>query len=59
MTIDGEFTEVLQSTWKHKDWQTWPGTWLITAVWTDDEFIACIEANPAKYGDVADWTKTS
>lgn len=45
--------------WKHKDWQTFKGTWLIAScVLSDKEIIALITDNPDKYGSVyLDWSK--
>ncbi|HEY4496531.1 MAG TPA: hypothetical protein VI432_00055 [Candidatus Paceibacterota bacterium] len=42
--------------WKHKEWETFPGTWGIYAH-SDEEIISLIKSNPEKYGIFEDWYK--
>lgn len=45
--------------YKHKDWQTFKGTWYIVSNKTSDEQIkAMIVANGRQYGNIEDWQKT-
>ena len=43
--------------WKHKDWQTFKGTWGIYTFLPDEEIISWIKSNPNKYGNFEDWYK--
>lgn len=45
------------NTWKHKDWQTFKGTWLIVAKYDDAAIYLLILNHPEKYGDIKDWSK--
>ena len=47
----------MQNKWKHKDWETFPGTWCIVASISDEEMVALIKSDPQKYGNVEDWSK--
>jgi hypothetical protein len=45
---------------KHKDADTFPGTWLIASdKLSAEEIEAVIAASPGKYGDPADWLRCS
>jgi hypothetical protein len=44
--------------WKHKDWQTFKGTWFITSSKLNDfQVMWIIASSPEKYGDFNSWSK--